>query len=87
MQSQNTKLTWSEIEKRYDQEWVQLVNYDWPEGEPYPSSGVVQFHSPKRKEFDALSRENPVEDAACVFVGEVHVPENTIWSRVLYHHG
>jgi hypothetical protein len=25
------KLSWEEIKKNYDQEWVELVDYDWPE--------------------------------------------------------
>ncbi len=67
------KLTWQEIKERFDQEWVQLIDYDWPEGEPFPSAGVVQFHASDRKEFDTLSRQNPVDDAACVFVGKPHL--------------
>ena len=59
------KLTWPEIERRYHQEWVQLIDYDWPEGEPYPAAGIVQFHAQTRKEFNQLSQKNPAPDAAC----------------------
>ena len=36
------KLTWEEIKKHYNQEWVELVDYDWPDTEPYPRDGVVR---------------------------------------------
>ena len=31
------KLTWEEISRRYDKQWVELVDYDWPEEELYLS--------------------------------------------------
>ena len=74
------RLTWTEISALYDQEWVQLIDYDWPEGEPFPYAGVVQFHSPDSKDFDALSRQNSIDDAACVFVGKPELPQHTILS-------
>lgn len=74
------ELSWGDIEKLYDHEWVQLVDYDWPEGNPFPIAGTVHFHARDRKEFDALSRKNPVEDAACVFVGKPSLPERTVLS-------
>ena len=48
------KLTWQEIEKQYDREWVQLVDYDWPEDEPLPRSGVVVVHAKARRDFDTM---------------------------------
>ncbi len=64
------KLSWNEIEKRYDQEWVQLVAYDWPEGTPYPRSGVVRVHASTRKEFNSLiSAKDTPKDAARLYVG------------------
>ena len=77
---ENKKLSWKEIEKQYDQQWVQLIDYVWEEGEPYPASGVLQFHASNRRDFDRLSRENPVEDAACVFVGKPKIPPGVILS-------
>ena len=74
------KLTWHEIREQFDQEWVQLIDFDWPEGEPFPASGIVQFHAPDRKQFDMLSRQNPIDDAACVFVGKAHLPAHTFLS-------
>lgn len=74
------KLSWKDIERLYDQQWVQLIDYEWDEGEPYPSGGVVQFHAFDRREFNDLSRQNPVEDAACVFVGKPKIPAGTILS-------
>ena len=65
------KLTWQEIEQRYNQEWVQLVDYEWPEGEPFPSGGIVRVHAPDRKDFYRIVKETPQRpsDSAFVFVG------------------
>lgn len=42
---ENVRLTWAQIATQYDCEWVQLVNYEWAEGEPFPSSGIVGITS------------------------------------------
>ncbi len=80
----NNKLSWSEIEKLYDREWVQLVDYDWPEEEAYPHAGVVRVHAKSRKEFDKLLLEDPPSDSALVFVGEREIPPNVILSANLH---
>ncbi len=77
---EHTKLTWHQIQQQYDHEWVQLIEYEWPEGAPFPVEGVVQFHARTRKEFNALSRQHPTPDAACVFVGKVELPSGTVLS-------
>jgi hypothetical protein len=64
------KLTWAEIKQRYDGQWVQLVDYDWDDSEPYPSSGIVTVHAPTRKEFDQLTKQSSDYDAARLYVGE-----------------
>ena len=65
----NEKLTWNEIEAKYDREWVELVDYDWNETESYPEMGVVRVHSNTRDEFDRLTANNPPENSAYIFVG------------------
>ena len=81
------KLTWHEIEQLYDKEWVELIDYDWPEEEPYPISGIVRVHAPNRPEFDKLIAVDPPYDSAYVFVGtpirssEVHTRS---YSKVVY---
>lgn len=72
------KLTWQEIEKLYDREWVQLVDYDWPEEESLPLSGVVTVHAKSRREFDELILKEQQEDSALVFVGERKIPPDVI---------
>lgn len=68
------KLTWQEIEKQYDKEWVLLDECEWLEDEIDPRSGLVRFHAKDRAEFDRmLSTLQPGFDAAIVFVG---VPVN-----------
>lgn len=77
----NKPLSWPEIEKLYNQEWVQLVDYDWPEGEPYPRSGRVRVHAESRKEFNRLiTLKEGIQDAARVFVGKAMLPPHTIIS-------
>lgn len=65
------KLTWQQIETQFNHQWVQLVDYDWPEGTPYPKSGVVRVHAPERKEFyqKVHAMQPKPADSAFVFVG------------------
>ncbi len=78
------KVTWEEIEKLYDQQRVELVDYDWPEGDPHPKSGVVRSHSADKKDFYRQCKLEPVpNDSAIVFVGPPRTPEGTIFSPSL----
>ena len=72
------KLSWEEIKERYNQEWVELVDYDWPDGTPYPQAGIVRAHASERKRFyqnckehDMLEGTSP-SDAAILFVGRIN---------------
>jgi hypothetical protein len=67
------KLTWAEIKKLYDQEWVEIIDYEWPLSKAAPSAGVVRVHARTRKEFDRLIMLDSPKDSAFVFVG---APEN-----------
>jgi hypothetical protein len=64
------KLTWNEIEKLYDHEWIELVDFDWPDMETHPINGVVRVHTKSRIEFDKLINLDPPESSAYVFVGK-----------------
>lgn len=63
------KLTWDEIKKLYNEEWVELIDYDWPDTEPYPHSGIVRVHAKTRAAFDDLADHDPPFDSAYIFVG------------------
>ncbi len=65
------KLTWDQITDRYRDEWVELVNYDWDETEPYPASGVVRCHSSSRKGLSVLMKEDSIKHSAIVFTGQL----------------
>ncbi len=72
------ELSWEEIKERYNQEWVELVDYDWPDGTPYPQAGIVRAHASERKRFyqnckehDMLEGASPF-DAAILFVGRIN---------------
>ena len=71
------RLSWEQIKARYDGEWVELIDYDWPEGTPWPKSGIVRVHSPDRKEFWKLAKttQPPVTDSAGLFVGPPDPPD------------
>ena len=72
------KLSWEEIKKQYDQEWVELIDYDWPDTEPYPRGGVVRVHAKTRKEFDKLAAVDAPTDSAYVYTGRRGSPAGTI---------
>lgn len=65
------KLSWEQIRERYDGEWVELIDYVWDEGEPYPAEGAVRTHAASRKEFNSLVLGQPPAGAARLFVGDV----------------
>lgn len=84
------KLTWDEIQKLYDQQYVELVSYDWPEEDIHPRSGIVCAHSSDRVEFYKQVGKNSPVDSAIVFVGKVKLPKDVIFSpgmrRVVVNH-
>jgi hypothetical protein len=68
----NEKLTWDEILKRYDQQYVELVDFDWPDEEPNPLSGIVRTHNADKKEFYRQTKREPQpDDAAILWVGKL----------------
>ena len=74
------KLSWQEIERRYERQWIQLVDYDWPNGQQFPSSGCVRLHANSREEFNRLVLKAFPVDAARLFVGEPERESNVIFS-------
>ena len=84
------KLSWEEIKELYDQEWVELVDYDWPEEDESPRTGIVRIHSPNRDEFYRLAATDSPVDSAIVFVGKQKLPKDQIFSpgmrRVVLNH-
>jgi len=76
----NKVMTWQQIEEEHNGQWVQLVDYDWPEEETYPRTGKVRLSAPTRKEFNRLVLEKEPVDAARIYVGEHKLPEGSIIS-------
>jgi len=68
--SESHKLNWEEIERLFNQEWVELVDYEWIDTETHPRFGVVRVHAKSRKEFDELILNDPPERSALVYVGK-----------------
>ena len=64
------RLTWDQICKNYDKEWVHLIDYDWDDSEPYPKSGIVHLHAKTRKDFDDLMLATAHISGARIFVGD-----------------
>ena len=74
------KLTWEEIKSQYDQEWVELVDYDWPDGTPNPRAGVVRTHHSNKKTFHKQCLEGSIpSDSALVFVGHKNSLDDIIF--------
>ncbi len=65
------KLTWEEIEECYWHQWVQLVDFDWPETEPWPLTAVVRVHSPDKREFNKLAAHDRPQSTARLYVGGI----------------
>lgn len=76
-------LTWQQIEKLYDKEWVELIDFDWPEEDLYPRAGKVRVHAASRKEFYQLAAIDPPSDSAFIFVGKVQRPKGVFLSANL----
>lgn len=72
------KLTWEEIRKEYDGQWVHLIDYDWTDGQPYPSGGVVRIHARDRRDFDDQMLSSEPISGARLFVGKVEGNEDLI---------
>ena len=62
------KLTWDEIEERYWHQWVQLVDFDWPDTQPWPNTAVVRVHAADRREFSRLAADGRPRSTATLFV-------------------
>lgn len=56
MADTTTKLSWDEIKKMYPDEWVALVDDDWPNNQPLPLAGVVYAHSPDHDQLIAMQK-------------------------------
>ncbi len=81
---QDQRLTWDEIKSLYDQERVELVDYDWPDGAPHPSCGIVRSHSADKKAFYEQCKRNPrPDDVAIVFVGPPKKSDGVVFSPSL----
>ncbi|MDL5047322.1 hypothetical protein QQ054_14985 [Oscillatoria amoena NRMC-F 0135] len=64
------RLTWDEIQQQFDQQWVELIDYDWPEGDYHPQSGVVRTHGADKRKFHQECRREPLpDDSAYLFIG------------------
>ena len=81
---ENKRLTWEQIEKQYNKEWVELIDYDWPEGESYPRGGVIRTHGIDKKRFHQDCRRSPApEISAFLFVGKKLASTDTVFSPSL----
>ena len=72
------KLSWEQICKQYDKEWVHMIDYDWKDGVPYPENGIVRIHAKTRKDFDDLMLASDPISGARLFVGQIEGSEDFI---------
>lgn len=76
----NDILKWEEIQNFYQNQWVQLIDFDWPEDEPHPRCGKVRLSASSRKDFNKLVLNSEPVDAARLYVGSHQLPEGEILS-------
>lgn len=78
-------LSWEEIIKQFNNEWVELTEFDWPEGEPYPKAGTVRTHAREQSEFYKLLKLAPAEpyETALAFAGIPPREPNTTYINPL----
>lgn len=62
------KMTWDEIKRRHPEEWVALVETDWPDNVGEPLAGVVYAHSPDHAEL--IEKQKHLKFAAIVWTGK-----------------
>ena len=75
------RLSWDEMKQRFDGEWIEIVDYDWPDDRPYPLAGVVRAHSRTRKDFHQCVKQLPhVPDSAWLFVGKSPASAGSVFS-------
>ena len=82
----DNKLTWEEIKNTFNDEWVELIDYEWDEFEPKPRYGIVRDHAKSRKELHERFMKLPVKDSAIVYTGSVKFSEGTIFSANLHQY-
>ena len=61
------RLTWDEIKREYPDEWVAVVDVDWPDTSEI-RSGVVYAHSPDHKAL--IEKQRHLRSAAVVWTGK-----------------
>lgn len=78
----SSRLTWNEIKARYDREWIELVDCDWPEGDQYPLGGVVRVHAAEKKvSYAELNQQLPKpEQSTLLFVGQPARPKGAMYA-------
>lgn len=72
------KLAWNQILKKYDGNWVHLVDFEWDEGEPYPRFGSVHLFAKTRKEFNELIKTSDRIPGARIYVGKIAEPQDSM---------
>ena len=61
------KMTWEEIRQKFPNEWVALVEVEWPDTGDV-QAGVVYAHSPSKKQLIELQK--GLSSAAVVWTGK-----------------
>ena len=81
----SNKKSWEEIKSAYPDEWVELVDFEWNDSEPYPRSGIVRVHHRDKKMLKTIlnSKDRPTE-AALLFTGENLLPQVGLFSANLH---
>ena len=71
------RLTWAEIQRRFPDEWVVLVDTDWTNGQDFDfGTALVVGHRKRRKDASTLVKAafESHQDVGCFWTGEIRAP-------------
>lgn len=72
-----TRMPWSQIKDVFSGEWIELVAYDWPWGNPHPRWGIVRFHAADRQELlEQIAENDEREESLVLFVAKTTITVN-----------
>lgn len=68
------RYSWDQITRRFQGEWIELVEFDWDWNSPFPKWARVRHHSTNKRELQELIHgSSAVEDAVTLFVGPLNL--------------
>jgi hypothetical protein len=61
--------SWSELNKKFQGEWVELVEFEWSDSAPFPKWARVRHHASTQRELrELISKSTAFEGAATLYI-------------------